>query len=227
MKEYYNEDFRKHGGAYSSGFYASRNRHIALKIKELKLFPKVCFEIACAEGNLAYNILKEHKQITKYYLSYYADEALKLASKNLAEFANKTILFNLDAENYDEIAKYKFDTFICTCLEHIRNDRQIIKSLPLGTIIIISLPNFSWPGHLRTFRSLENCFERYEDLIHFIWWDVQDLQKYSSSIFGIFYKIRSWLYRNRYNKIINRICNLFGLDIVGSKLKYNLIGIRL
>lgn len=56
----------------------------------------------------------------------------------------------------------EFDTVVCTeVLEHVESDREILSSLPNGTHIVATVPNFDSFGHIRLFLTEDEVRERY------------------------------------------------------------------
>ena len=51
-------------------------------------------------------------------------------------------------------------------LEHIKDDREILKSIPSGTKIIVTVPNFDCASHVRYFETSDNVIRRYQGLIN-------------------------------------------------------------
>lgn len=215
--DYYSADFKKNAGKYSSKHYETRNISIAEKIKAYN--PKIIFEVAGAEGNLAFHILKNNN-IQKYIFSDYCPEAIELAKKQIGDDPRIEFI-QFDANNSSEIANLEFDTFICNSLEHIQNDRELIRQLKPNTLIITSLPNFLCEGHLRSFKTLDEVKGRYSNMIDFI--DIEEKQAIYSSK-KLFIQFRAFLYRNRYNKFIDFVSNALGVEIIGNKKKFNIIG---
>ncbi|WP_075109891.1 class I SAM-dependent methyltransferase [Halofilum ochraceum] len=73
-------------------------------------------------------------------------------------------VFSADAEHL--FAEH--GTFIITeVLEHITKDRELIRRLPRGSKVIISVPNYDSAGHVRTFSSARDIDARYSDLLDF------------------------------------------------------------
>lgn len=54
---------------------------------------------------------------------------------------------------------------ILEVLEHLNEDRELIKKIPVGKHIIFSVPAFDDPAHVRRFTSKTQVYERYSDLI--------------------------------------------------------------
>jgi 2-polyprenyl-3-methyl-5-hydroxy-6-metoxy-1,4-benzoquinol methylase len=61
-----------------------------------------------------------------------------------------------------------YDVFILLeVLEHLEDDRALIRSIPAGRLVILSVPNYDSAGHVRRFESHEQVRERYDDLLDF------------------------------------------------------------
>jgi glycosyltransferase involved in cell wall biosynthesis/SAM-dependent methyltransferase len=60
------------------------------------------------------------------------------------------------------------DVFVLTeVLEHIEDDRELIRSIPEGRLVVFSVPSFNSAGHVRRFEGHEQVRERYGDLLDF------------------------------------------------------------
>lgn len=58
--------------------------------------------------------------------------------------------------------------FVCfEVLEHIENDKEIIKLLPDNSLLIFSVPNISGHGHVRWFNNMQEVEDRYKDILIF------------------------------------------------------------
>ena len=61
-----------------------------------------------------------------------------------------------------------YDVFVLTeVLEHLEDDRELIRSIPEGRLVVLSVPNFNSAGHVRRFDCHEQVRERYGDLLDF------------------------------------------------------------
>ena len=89
------------------------------------------------------------------------------------DFAKKTIE-KAEEEGLDvwygnalEVKNYKpADIYIATeVLEHIQDDTKILKNIPKGADVILSVPSFMCEGHVRSFTP-EILQERYKDLLN-------------------------------------------------------------
>jgi trans-aconitate methyltransferase len=61
--------------------------------------------------------------------------------------------------------------YVCLeVLEHLEDDRELVRRIPPGHRLIFSVPNFDSESHLRVFRSLREIWHRYEGLLAFRRW---------------------------------------------------------
>ena len=61
--------------------------------------------------------------------------------------------------------------YVCTeVLEHLEDDRELVRRVPPGHRFLFSVPNFDSESHLRVFRNLREVWKRYEGLLHFRRW---------------------------------------------------------
>ncbi|MEX2591719.1 MAG: class I SAM-dependent methyltransferase [Anditalea sp.] len=216
---FYDKDIKSNPNQYSGGHYVERNR----KLSEMLLDhnPKVIFELAGAEGNFAYHILKS-PNIERYTFTDFSNEALKIARKEIGNDERVEFL-NFDAENYKDLKNYQFDTFVCNSLEHFNNDIPIIEALRSGTVVCLCLPNFDWEGHVRSFRSFEEIKDRYGNYLDFK--DVHEFEV-SYSARKIFQRLRAFIFKKKYSKLISLFLSLLGLESIGNKRKWNIVALK-
>lgn len=63
---------------------------------------------------------------------------------------------------YDKKNYRDYDTYIlCEVLEHLKFDKNVLSNIPAGKHVILTVPSFPDPAHLRTYRN----FNRYKNLI--------------------------------------------------------------
>lgn len=61
--------------------------------------------------------------------------------------------------------------YVCTeVLEHLEDDRGLVRRIPPGHRLLFSVPNFDSESHLRTFRNVGDIWDRYATLLRFIFW---------------------------------------------------------
>lgn len=55
-------------------------------------------------------------------------------------------------------------------LEHLEDDIELVRRVPPGHRLLMSLPNFHSESHLRVFTDLRTVWKRYGQLVHFRRW---------------------------------------------------------
>ena len=93
--------------------------------------------------------------------------------------SGKTTIFNALTKGKAETAAYASTSLVpnigmckvpeprLEVLEHINDDLGLISILPDNAFIVLSVPNFDDPGHVRWFDNPEQAAERYISLIEF------------------------------------------------------------
>ena len=65
----------------------------------------------------------------------------------------------------------KFSYICLETLEHIKNDLEVIESIPVGSDFVFSVPSRDNSFHVRYFESFDQIFERYKDYLEYEEWD--------------------------------------------------------
>lgn len=71
-----------------------------------------------------------------------------------------------DIRNYHNINDFNLILFL-EVLEHLSDDIGVVERVPIGTNVIMSLPSFDDPGHVRMFKRKEDVVDRYGSLLRF------------------------------------------------------------
>lgn len=146
------------------------NKYKGMRQRVVDFLPedKTCsiIDFGCGAGNMA-KILYDNGY--KNYIGIDVNEnMLKVAKERVSCCAEKFILKDLTDEATWKLYKDK-DVFISTeVLEHIPEDMLVVKSIPSGKLVIISVPNFPHRNHIRHFTSEEKVINRYGSILDFI-----------------------------------------------------------
>lgn len=144
-------------------------KYKGMRKRVVELLPKnkncSIIDLGCGAGNMA-DLL-----YTNGYKNYtgidFNENMLKVAKERVPHCAEKFILKDLTDEATWKLYKDK-DVFISTeALEHIMEDRCVLKSIPSGKLVIISVPNFNHRNHVRFFTSKESIIYRYGPILNF------------------------------------------------------------
>lgn len=224
---FYDLDFVKQGHKYSVGHYAHRNEIISSTLAKYK--PVNVLELCGAEGHLAKLILQKCHTVQEYLFSDFSAVGLGMAHAMLDGLRTnaKVAIRNIDADNIDEIELKSggldhYDCYCNTASEHLINDREIVKALSPGTLIYMCLPNFECDGHVRSYRTYQHVLDRWDDII-----DIREVIQ-TENTYGrqIVRRVRSYIQRHRRGALVRFFENLFGCEVIGNKMKFNIIGYR-
>jgi hypothetical protein len=160
---FYTTDLLTNWGEYASPIYHRRNLMIAHMLR--RFHPRQIVEVAGAEGDLAETILETLASVQNYQWSDLVAEAVPLVQSRLARFGIRFQACQLNADTAHADFS-ECNCFVCTSLEHLVHDREILQGLPQGCVIALGLPSFDWIAHMRSFpRGRRDIDARYGDLI--------------------------------------------------------------
>lgn len=152
----YDEAYFKH---YSETLYVDIWFKAAHIIKNLNN-PKV-IDIGCGPGQFA-NLLFDFG-ITNYKGIDYSKEAIKMAKLRNNKYREH---FCLDNAYTSDIYSDAYNVVtLFEVLEHIDDDITLLNNIRKGTLVIFSVPNYISKGHLRCFKSKEELYNRYNDIV--------------------------------------------------------------
>lgn len=118
-------------------------------------------EYGCGTGHFANLLLTTHPEIS--YTGFdFSKEALRQAVALFPNIEKHLLLMDVKQAT---VTSNRFTIVMLEVLEHIENDFELIVSLPRGTRIIFSLPNFDSEAHVRYFERSYEIHERYSNLI--------------------------------------------------------------
>lgn len=163
-KDFYNSIYlesEKYNDRPEYSIYLPAWKEVAkiLKNKEINTI----LDIGCGPGQFA-EFLQEELPNIEYTGIDYSEIAISKAKERNIEGSFHVINF---MEN-DVLGELNADLYIALeVFEHIENDLELIKSLPIGKSIIFSVPSFDSFGHVRFFKSLGHAENRYNKHIVF------------------------------------------------------------
>lgn len=112
-------------------------------------------ELGCGPGQLA-------KMLNDLGFKYRLGVDFSMQAVTMAKKMNPELNFICEnAFHFLEIAP-PFDTVIITeVLEHVTYDTQLLEKIPKGKRIVLSVPDFDDPAHLRHFKDTDEVLARY------------------------------------------------------------------
>lgn len=133
-------------------------------IKNNILFDESIVDLGCGIGAFA-KYLKQFG-FKKYVGIDFSEKAIDRAKERFPEY--RFICGNLITDKVPKKIIKKGNVFVCfEVLEHIENDKEIIKCIPENSLFIFSVPNISGHGHVRWFENQNKVEERYSDVVQF------------------------------------------------------------
>lgn len=163
----YNDRY-KSGGAggnyhrhYQQSFYYPSWKKAMTYLNTLKRDISI-LEIGCGAGQFA-NMLFD-SGFTNYIGFDYAEEGVVLAKQNNPEQAGR---FFVGDAFQTELMEKQYGLVICfEVLEHVQNDLTLLQRIRSGTKMLLSVPNFDDPYHVRYFKNEHEVRERYSKVMH-------------------------------------------------------------
>lgn len=153
--EYY-DDIYKTSEVYQAFYKDSRYYILWTQIIQLlKQFPKPkILEIGCGTGQLAHYLYDEGYR--NYNGFDFSPEAIAIARKTVPQSFAVANAFEKDSYNidYNVVIAAEF-------LEHVDDDMAVLDNIREGTAIILTLPTFDDPAHVRFFKTRRQLHNRY------------------------------------------------------------------
>jgi len=160
--EYYNDIFTRYK-KYHSHYSESRYFEMWKRIIELiKTIPEPSIlEVGCGTGQFA-EFLKDQNLID-YKGFDFSVTALNLATgRNINDF----IFFEGDAQTKTAYLKYDYNLIVALEVFEHTDDMKLLEQIESGKNIILSVPEFDDPAHIRYFPRIEQVTQQYEKYIN-------------------------------------------------------------
>lgn len=140
--------------------YKDRNKGIVEFV--LKDKPEAIFEFACTYDFLALEIIRELPDV-RYVCTNFLPEVVEYIQNKMGV---ESFLF--DANDIPNTDLSEFDAFVCTSLEHLENDIEILDSLPEPSIIYFCVTNMPDKTHAWGFDLEWEIYDRYKDVMRIV-----------------------------------------------------------
>lgn len=119
-------------------------------------------EIACGVGQFA-NLLFDNG-FHNYVGFDFSDKGIILAKQNNPQYSSR---FHVADAFQTELVEKSYDLVICfEMLEHVRRDIELLQRIKKGTKLLLSVPNFDDPNHVRFFERIGDVVERYQNVVN-------------------------------------------------------------
>ena len=118
-------------------------------------------DLGCGVGRFA-ELLAE-RGYRRYWGVDFSAQRVELARANVpgATFTVGDLRAPEIRDRYDA-----YETFtVMEVLEHLQEDRDVVRSIPAGRRVILTVPNYQAAAHVRYFTTVEAACERYGDLV--------------------------------------------------------------
>lgn len=146
---------------YKQSFYYQSWLVAMSHLKDLNRETSI-LEIGCGAGQFA-NMLFDYG-FSNYTGFDYAAEGVSLAKGNNPKHTD--CFFVADAFQ-TELLNQDYDLIICfEVLEHIQKDLELLNRIHPGTKMLLSVPNFNDPYHVRYFENEQEVQARYSQVMH-------------------------------------------------------------
>lgn len=172
--EYYNDLYSRED--YRTGAWFTREPTASRMRLAASLIPRgsKVFDFGCGVGWFA-ECIEATVSIKEYIGLDFSEEAISIAQSTFG--ANHDV-FKFIRHDIREPISLQFDRdsilVCCETLEHIERDFDVIRLWPQNIPVLISLPTFDGPSHVRAFEHDSDIIERYKDVF-----DLKDVVFYT------------------------------------------------
>jgi hypothetical protein len=133
---------------------------------------KQILDLGCGPGQVAACIKDSMPALGSYAGLDFSRERIHRASEVFGvdvpkgeSFRNGKFAFVLKDVYQDGWAEWPYDTVLMTeFLEHVTRDLEIVGRIRAGTLVVATVPDFLYEGHVRAFSSVEDVETRYGSL---------------------------------------------------------------
>jgi 2-polyprenyl-3-methyl-5-hydroxy-6-metoxy-1,4-benzoquinol methylase len=129
-------------------------------------------DLGCGSGRFCDELHQGGLRDAGYLGVDFSPAAIEEASRYNAGFVNAAFRV-ADLRDFNPGPVAGNTVFVCLeTLEHLDDDRELVKRIPPGARAIVSVPNFPSEAHLRTFPEPASVWRRYDYLLEFRRWSL-------------------------------------------------------
>ena len=126
---------------------------------------KRVIDLGCGPGNLA-EMLHNETEGLSYSGWDFSEKAIEKAREKCPHIGYAFAVGDLGHLDFKEESDYFNTVFICSeVLEHIEDDLGLFKRLPHGSTVLLTVPDFDDPGHVRHFDGTWGVVDRYRKVL--------------------------------------------------------------
>lgn len=160
--KYYDEAYKKAAKAYNVSWKNSRYLKMFEAVERMlpqdKNIPII--DVGCGCGQLTAMLLD--LGYTNVIGFDYSETAIQTAKKLFPNYEKK--FFKLDLNNFE--APTNSIVLLTEVLEHIEKDLEVVKKYAPTNVLILSVPTFDDPAHVRYFTNAEDVMKRYHKYLN-------------------------------------------------------------
>lgn len=131
----------------------------------LEQSPEHVIDLGCGPGHMA--LLLMQQGYDGRYVGYdFSAKAIEIASESVEDEMFRFFLGDLKGFDLSSITPQGKTVYVaCEFLEHVEWDLSLLETVPSGSTVIATVPNFDDAGHVRYFNTLSEVLSRYSSLI--------------------------------------------------------------
>lgn len=148
----------KYGRHYSKSHYFPLWKKVLEQLNDCEV---PVLEIGCGTGQLAHYLADNF--VRNYTGFDFSNEAIQKADDACGSVMKFLVGNALEKYTYEVLFGFK-TVIACEVFEHT-DDMKILSHLPEGTTIILTVPDFDDPAHIRYFKTIEEVRLRYSPRI--------------------------------------------------------------
>jgi SAM-dependent methyltransferase len=119
-------------------------------------------DFGCASGQFAYIALKTGKR----FVAGVDFSRIRIVKSRMNNPGHGDKFITADLRDPETFEGLDYDVAVfCEVLEHIGSDLGVLKNVPAGKRIIMTVPSFDSEAHVRHFKSMSEAVDRYSPLI--------------------------------------------------------------
>jgi len=121
--------------------------------------PGEALDFGCGPGHFAELLARREHPSHLYFGSDFSEVAIEQARARVPtyRFVHEDI-----SDTARRVRRQQYTAVLCEVLEHIRGDLPLLRRLPQGTRVLMTLPMHDSAGHVRHFPTMARLCKRFE-----------------------------------------------------------------